>query len=191
MQYADQKHWFNFLAFLRKCLDPGVPKNGFRVGEDFSYKETVEYFCNPGFKLTEGTRFRSCQKNNKWNGTLPTCKGLLNHSEQYANHCDMNKFFHNRDNNYDNDNIILMWWQNNIFKSNKLHKIRMTTITFQLTSSHTQCPGDFKFSKGLAERVDCIPEEPSDVLSDPPLFLLLIEALLPTIGFLYKTYSDQ
>ena len=92
MQYTDQKHWFNFLAFLRKCLDPGVPKNGFRVGEDFSYKETVEYFCDPGFKLTEGTRFRSCQKNSKWNGTLPTCKGLLNRSEPYANHCDTNKF---------------------------------------------------------------------------------------------------
>ena len=68
----------------------------------------MEYFCNPGFKLTEGTRFRSCQKNSKWNGTLPTCKGLLNHCEPYANHCDMNKFFHNNDNNYDNDNIILM-----------------------------------------------------------------------------------
>lgn len=135
--YTDQKHWFNFLAFLRKCLDPGVPKNGFRVGEDFSYKETVEYFCDPGFKLTEGTRFRSCQKNSKWNGTLPTCKGLLNHSEPYANHCDMNKFFHNNDNNYDNDNMIFLCWQNNIFKSNNLHKIGMTIITFQLTSSRT------------------------------------------------------
>lgn len=72
-------------AFLRKCLDPGVPKNGFRVGEDFSYKETVEYFCNPGFKLTEGTRFRSCQKNNKWNGTLPTCKDI-NECREYEDY---------------------------------------------------------------------------------------------------------
>lgn len=59
-----------------KCGDPGVPKNGFRVGEDFSYQATVEYFCNPGFKLVEGTRFRSCQKNEKWTGTLPTCQDI-------------------------------------------------------------------------------------------------------------------
>ena len=49
--------------------------NGFRVGEDFSYKAKVEYFCNPGFRLTAGTRLRHCQLNKKWSGTLPTCEG--------------------------------------------------------------------------------------------------------------------
>lgn len=49
--------------------------NGFRVGEDFSYKAKVEYFCNPGFRLTAGTRLRHCQLNKKWSGTLPICEG--------------------------------------------------------------------------------------------------------------------
>lgn len=63
-------------ALLQTCDDPGVPMNGFRVGEDFSYKAKVEYFCNPGFRLTAGTRLRHCQLNKKWSGTLPTCEDI-------------------------------------------------------------------------------------------------------------------
>lgn len=63
-------------ALLKICDDPGVLMNGFRVGEDFSYKAKVEYFCNPGFRLTAGTRLRHCQLNKKWSGTLPICEDI-------------------------------------------------------------------------------------------------------------------
>ncbi|KAK2566870.1 Transmembrane protease serine 6 [Acropora cervicornis] len=58
-----------------KCVNPGIPKSGFRVGEVFSYGATVEYFCNPGFRISAGNRLRRCQKNEKWTGSLPICEG--------------------------------------------------------------------------------------------------------------------
>lgn len=59
-----------------KCVNPGIPKSGFRVGEVFSYGATVEYFCNPGFRITAGNRLRRCQKNEKWTGSLPICEDI-------------------------------------------------------------------------------------------------------------------
>lgn len=72
---------------VRTCDDPGFPKNGFRVVGDFRYKATVEYFCNPGFRLTTGNRLRRCQGNGKWSGALPTCKDINEcvEYEDYAN----------------------------------------------------------------------------------------------------------
>ena len=68
---------FLFLVVhLTKCVDPGIPKNGFRVGEDFNNGASVEYFCNPGFRVTAGNRLRRCQKNAKWTGSPPTCEGM-------------------------------------------------------------------------------------------------------------------
>lgn len=61
---------------LTKCVDPGIPKNGFRVGEDFNNGASVEYFCNPGFRVTAGNRLRRCQKNAKWTGSPPTCEDI-------------------------------------------------------------------------------------------------------------------
>lgn len=72
------KHLYDFFILVHptKCVNPGIPKSGFRVGEVFSYGATVEYFCNPGFRITAGNRLRRCQKNEKWTGSLPICEGM-------------------------------------------------------------------------------------------------------------------
>ena len=36
----------------------------------------MEYFCNPGFRISAGNRLRRCQKNEKWTGSLPICEGM-------------------------------------------------------------------------------------------------------------------
>lgn len=67
------------LSFAQKlpkgCGDPGVPKHGSRVGDSFSIKSSVEYFCDKGFKLAKGSRLRQCQESGKWSGVLPKCTG--------------------------------------------------------------------------------------------------------------------
>ncbi|XP_031550169.1 transmembrane protease serine 6-like [Actinia tenebrosa] len=56
------------------CENPGEIKRGYRVGTNFSSGATVEYFCDPGFRLVSGSRLRTCE-NGKWSGTSPRCRG--------------------------------------------------------------------------------------------------------------------
>ena len=62
---------------LSGCGDPGVPKHGYRVGDHFGFLSSVEYFCNRGFKLAQGSSLRECQENGKWSGYVPKCTGEL------------------------------------------------------------------------------------------------------------------
>ncbi|XP_023131571.2 CUB and sushi domain-containing protein 1 [Amphiprion ocellaris] len=60
------------------CGDPGVPANGVRFGNDFTYNHTVSFQCSPGFTM-DADRASSlvCTKDRTWNGTKPLCKAIV------------------------------------------------------------------------------------------------------------------
>ena len=55
------------------CTDPGIPANGVRIGNDFSYNSSVSFSCYSGYQLN-GSGVITCDTESKWNNTnLPTC----------------------------------------------------------------------------------------------------------------------
>ncbi|KPP79510.1 CUB and sushi domain-containing protein 3-like, partial [Scleropages formosus] len=57
------------------CLDPGIPVNGLRYGQDFSIGSTVSFGCDPGYRLNHEEPL-VCEKNHWWSHPLPTCDAL-------------------------------------------------------------------------------------------------------------------
>ncbi|KAM7373267.1 hypothetical protein PAMP_008132 [Pampus punctatissimus] len=57
------------------CLDPGIPVNGIRYGQDFSIGSTVSFGCDSGYRLSHEEPL-VCEKNHWWSHTLPTCDGV-------------------------------------------------------------------------------------------------------------------
>lgn len=66
---------------LAPCRDPGVPRQGSRIGDDFRHDSKVIFSC-PNDYLMEGVGEISCS-NGTWSNSVPTCKGL-HHTSIYA-----------------------------------------------------------------------------------------------------------
>ena len=56
------------------CPDPGIPKNGSRIGNNFLSEHSVKFICDRGFEL-EGDETITCA-DGQWKGTKPKCKGI-------------------------------------------------------------------------------------------------------------------
>uniref|UniRef100_A0A8D0BPV5 CUB and Sushi multiple domains 1 n=1 Tax=Salvator merianae TaxID=96440 RepID=A0A8D0BPV5_SALMN len=57
------------------CLDPGIPVNGHRHGNNFSIRSTVAFSCDPGYTLSDDEPL-VCERNHQWNHALPSCDAL-------------------------------------------------------------------------------------------------------------------
>ncbi|XP_068719978.1 sushi, von Willebrand factor type A, EGF and pentraxin domain-containing protein 1-like [Montipora capricornis] len=55
------------------CGDPGIPANGVRYRDIFTYQSSVLLECDPGYKLV-GDLTRTCQADGSWTGSQPTCQ---------------------------------------------------------------------------------------------------------------------
>ncbi|XP_068692895.1 sushi, von Willebrand factor type A, EGF and pentraxin domain-containing protein 1-like [Montipora foliosa] len=55
------------------CGDPGTPKNGRKVGMQYSVNRKVYFDCDLGYELW-GSEERMCQQNGTWTGQQPVCK---------------------------------------------------------------------------------------------------------------------
>ena len=59
------------------CYDPGVPRHGYRHGNNFKYNSTINFSCKAQHHL-EGAREIKCQGNGKWSAAVPKCLGEMN-----------------------------------------------------------------------------------------------------------------
>lgn len=62
-----------FMAVSGFCEDPGVPENGFRIGNDLSRGGSgVLYICNNGFSIS-GIERSMCRLDGTWSSPVPQC----------------------------------------------------------------------------------------------------------------------
>uniref|UniRef100_A0A452HNN1 Uncharacterized protein n=1 Tax=Gopherus agassizii TaxID=38772 RepID=A0A452HNN1_9SAUR len=57
------------------CLDPGIPVNGQRHGNDFYVGALVTFSCDSGYTLSDGEALE-CEPNFQWSRPLPSCEAL-------------------------------------------------------------------------------------------------------------------
>lgn len=56
------------------CVDPGIPVNGQRHGNDFYVGALVTFSCDAGYTLSD-TEPLECEPNFQWSRPLPSCDG--------------------------------------------------------------------------------------------------------------------
>ncbi|KAL4624103.1 CUB and sushi domain-containing protein 1-like [Arapaima gigas] len=65
------------LCTVIHCGDPGVPANGMRLGDDFTYNHTVTFRCSLGYALdNERAASLTCTEDRTWNGSRPVCRAI-------------------------------------------------------------------------------------------------------------------
>lgn len=58
------------------CVDPGIPVNGQRHGNDFYVGALVTFSCEAGYTLSD-TEPLECEPNFQWSRPLPSCDGTF------------------------------------------------------------------------------------------------------------------
>uniref|UniRef100_A0A8C8RBL8 Uncharacterized protein n=1 Tax=Pelusios castaneus TaxID=367368 RepID=A0A8C8RBL8_9SAUR len=62
------------IRYENHCLDPGIPVNGRRHGNDFYVGALVTFSCDSGYTLSDGEALE-CEPNFQWSRPLPSCEG--------------------------------------------------------------------------------------------------------------------
>ena len=65
--------FINYIAV--DCGTPRSLSNGQRRYSSTTFRSTVTYTCNLGYRMTSGSSSRTCQSNGQWSGTHLTCIG--------------------------------------------------------------------------------------------------------------------
>lgn len=58
------------------CVDPGIPVNGQRHGNDFYVGALVTFSCEAGYTLSDKEPLE-CEPNFQWSRPLPSCDGMF------------------------------------------------------------------------------------------------------------------
>ena len=66
-------YMYKIMFLVVSCGDPGIPANGVRYGDTFTYQSRVVMECDPQYRLV-GDLTRTCQADGTWSGTQPTCE---------------------------------------------------------------------------------------------------------------------
>lgn len=66
------------------CVDPGIPVNGQRHGNDFYVGALVTFSCEAGYTLSD-TEPLECEPNFQWSRPLPSCDGMFHNIDLEMN----------------------------------------------------------------------------------------------------------